>query len=129
MIETQLLTQRGCLNQHEVQVEGGKSLQHKVVVQPVVDGSMSFAGEKNLLSFSPMPAVWHWRRKHLRKKKKRKRSCVIGLVSSCFWELETGKQPRAIRWERSFLLEEEICCPLRKADVDWATCKKGAVTQ
>lgn len=82
----------------------------------------------NLLSFSVTPAVWVWRRKQLRKRKG-KGSCAPGLVSSCFWELATGKEPRAVRRERSFLLEEETWQPLRKAAVGWAAYTKGAAAQ
>lgn len=41
----------------------------------------------------------------------------------------TGKQPRAVRREISFLLEEETWCLLRKAAVGWAAHTKEAAAQ
>lgn len=71
-----------------------------------------------------MPSVWLWRRKQL-KKRKGKGSYAPGLVSSCFWELATGKEPRAVRREISFLLEEETWHPLRKAAVGGQPTQRG----
>lgn len=82
----------------------------------------------NLLSFSVTPAVWLWRRKQLRKRKG-KGICALGLVPSRFGELVAGKEPRAVRRETSFLLEEETWRLLRKAAGGWAAYTKGAVAQ
>lgn len=82
----------------------------------------------NLLSFSVTPAVWLWRRKQLRKRKG-KGICALGLVPSRFGELVAGKEPRAVRRETSFLLEEETWRLLRKAAGGWAAYTKGAAAQ
>lgn len=108
-------------------MEEGKSPQHRAVAQPLVAGGMSTLLVINLL-FSLIPAAWLWRRKQLRKRKG-KGSCALGLDCRCFWELVTGKEPRIVRRERSFLLEEETWRLLIKAVVGWAAYTQGAAAQ